>query len=218
VALAAAPREGAGVIAAALLAAALGAPAFLGEYPDAKVERAGPAGPIVRASGFAALDLGDTCPRAATAFLERFGPSFGIASPRDVRPVADAVATRATFERLAQGLPVFDRNVAVQCDGRGAVVLVSAPAVPRPARARFVLSRRAAVRAALASLGSGARANGAPTAVRGWYAAGAAARPAWRVDVSTSRPSGAWRVYVDAARGDVLFRANRRSTAAPLAR
>jgi len=132
--------------------------------------------------------------------------------------VSDAAATRAVFERLVGGLPVFERAVTVQCDARGAVVLVTAPAVAPAARARFHLSRRAAIRTAITSLGPGARAARGTSASRGWYPGTDSTRPAWRVDVAAKRPAGSWRVYVDAARGDVLFRQNRRLTGAPLAR
>jgi Zn-dependent metalloprotease len=208
------------VIASLITAAALaaGPNEFLASHPRAVRIEARGGGQLVHASGFEASGLGDSPEEAARAFLDRYGAAFGVAPEQRLvvraRPGA-GLAGPVRFERLIGGLPVFGGEVVVSVNAANAVFLVNAADVPPRSSGRFALGRRAAIRAAKASLGEGAELAGPPAAGRGWQPVAESLRPAWRLDLALTKPAGEWRVYVDAETGEVILRMDRRRTAAP---
>jgi Zn-dependent metalloprotease len=208
------------VIAAVVSLALAAAPSFRADFPDAVVVESPAGGRLIQASGFSASGLGSSPGAAAHAFLVRYGAAFGIGArqrlvPKDPQAQASApVAIR--FERRIDGLPVFDADVVVGVDGKGAVFLVNVADVPPRVSGRTVLSRKAAIRSATAAI-PGLSHPGPPMAEQGWRATGDVLRPAWRIDFTAAQPPGDWRTYVDAETGKVLLRVNRRAATHGLA-
>ncbi len=194
--------------------AAAPAASFRADFPTAAVVESPAGGRLVQASGFSAPGLGTSPDGAARAFLEKYGAAFGI-TPRQtlvVKRGADAGKPGAVrFERRIGGFPLFDADVVVAVDAAAAVILVNAADVPTQVNGRAVVSRAAAIRAAKAAIPGLERA-GPATAQRGWRALVDALRPVWRVDFTAAKPAGDWRSYVDAETGNVLLRADRRSS------
>lgn len=201
------------------LGAATAAPSFRADFPGAKTIASTAGGRLVQASGFSASGLGATPEAAARAFLRRYGADFGIGARQELVARRDAEpgsVVAVAFERRIAGAPLFDADVVVGVDASGAVILVNAVAVPaRVAGGRARVSRAAAIRAARAGL-EGLAGAGPPAAERGWRAGGDSIRPVWRVDFVAERPPGAWRTYVDAQTGKVLFRMDRRASLGPV--
>jgi hypothetical protein len=204
-----------------LLAAALGVsgPAdFKAAFPASSTTESPAGGRLTNASGFEAFGLGDTPESAARAFLARYGSAFGII-PREQLTVrvtpAPGQPGPVRFERRIDGLPVFDGDVVVGVDARNAVILVNGTDVPTQVNGRARTSRKAAIRAAKATI-PGVATSEIPRAERGWRAAGQVIRPVWRVDFIAGKPPDDWRTYVDAETGKVLLRVNLRMNSTEL--
>jgi Zn-dependent metalloprotease len=188
-------------------------PDFKAAFPAAATIESPAGGRLTHASGFEAAGLGETPEAAARAFLARFGDAFGVT-------VRQRLVVRATpalgqtgpvrFERMIDGLALFDGDVVVGVDARNAVILVNCTDVPTQVEGRARLSRKAAIRAAKGAI-PGLETSDAPRTQRGWRAAGQVIRPVWRVDFTGVRPPGDWRSYVDAQTGRVLLRLDLRA-------
>ena len=196
-------------LAAALIPAAVAD--FKTDFPGASVAESAAGGRLTHASGFEAGGFGDAPEAAARGFIARYGASFGVGPGQELvvrgsPPKGGVGAVR--FERRIERLPVFDADVVVGVDARSSIILVNAADVPLQVEGRHRKSRSAAVRAAMAGLET----SEAPRAQRGWRASGRTIRPVWRVDSIATRPSGAFRSYVDAETGKVLLRTDLRAS------
>ncbi len=206
------------MIPAALLVAALaqrGPADFRATFPAASTISSPAGGRLTHASGFEAPGLADTPEAAARTFLARYGSAFGLTAREDLvarGAPAPGQAGPVRFERRIDGLPLFDGDLVVGVDARNAVILVNGTDVPTAVKGRARISRKAAIRAAVAAI-PGLETTDTPRAERGWRAAGEAIRPVWRVDFTAARPAGDWRSYVDAESGRVLLRVDLRSGA-----
>jgi Zn-dependent metalloprotease len=199
-----------------LLAFALGAqPGFEAAFPAAAVVKSPAGDRLTSATRFEAAGLGRTPEKAARAFLQRHGASFGLGARHELRlrsapPAGTSGAVR--FERRIDGRPLFGGDLVVGVDGKGTVVLVNTTDVPPQVSGRFRVGRKAAVAAAAADLAG--TVEGRARAERGWRAFGGAVRPVWRVVQVTRDPAGEWQSDVDAATGKVLLRTDLRVTGA----
>jgi len=196
-------------LAAALILAA--ATDFKADFPGASVAESPAGGRLTHASGFEARGFGDVPETAARGFIARYGASFGVGPGQELvvrgsPPKGGVGAVR--FERRIETLPVFDADVVVGVDARSSIILVNAADVPLEVEGRHRRSRSAAVRGAMAGLET----SESPRAQRGWRASGGTIRPVWRVDVIATKPSGAFRCYVDAETGKVLLRTDLRAS------
>lgn len=204
-----------GAVALAAGAVASGAGELRAAFPSASVIESPASGRLTHASGFEAAGLGDTPENAARAFLERYGAAFGVTERQDLvarGAPAPGTAGAVRFERRIGSWPVFDGDLVVGVDAKGAVILVNGGDVPPATAGSARVSRRSAVRAAKSALS--AMRPEERRAERGWRASGQVLRPVWRVDLVTAHPSGDWRTYVDAETGKVLFRSDLRRSAA----
>jgi hypothetical protein len=206
----------AALVVAALLGASGGAApaAFRADFPAAQVLESPSGGRLTLASGFRAPGAGDTAGASALAFLERYGPAFGI-GPRQSLVVQSAPPPgqpgTVRLARRIEGAPLYGGDMAVEVDADRTVVLVSAGDVPAEVEGTPRISRKAAIKAARKAI-SGLEAAGEPRAERGWRTVGAVVRPVWRVDLAARKPAGDWRTFVDAENGKVLLRVDLRVT------
>jgi hypothetical protein len=199
-------------LAAALISAAVAD--FKADFPGASVAESPAGHRLTHASGFQARGFGDGPEAAARGFIARYGASFGVGPGQELvvrgaPPKGGVGAVR--FERRIETLPVFDADLIVGVDARSSIILVNAADVPLEVEGRHRKSRSAAVRAAMAGL----ERSEAPRAQRGWRASGRRIRPVWRVDLIATKPSGAFRSYVDAETGKVLLRTDLRASKSP---
>lgn len=185
---------------AGLVAAlAIGLGSIESDFPEAHVVRT--AAGVSQVLGISIPSSpGETTVQAAEAFLRRYEGDFALAG-QDLIPETEG--SRVRFSRRLGGLPIVNCDIVVGFDPQRNLVIVNAGTVPGPIAGRFALRSRSAIARARASVPGevGTR----PTATRVWYPVGVETRAAWRVELTTSRPSGSWRVYVDARSGDVLF-------------
>jgi hypothetical protein len=192
---------------------AVGSPSdFKTAFPAATTIESPARGRLTNASGFEAPGLGDTPEAAARAFLARYGPAFGVTARQEL--VARGAPSPGQpgpvrFERRIDGLPLFDGDVVVGVDSRNTIILVNGTDVSTKVNGRARISRKAAIRAAKASL-PGLATSDVPRPERGWRAVGSVIRPVWRVDFTAAQPPGDWRTYVDAETGKVLLRVDLR--------
>jgi hypothetical protein len=197
------------LLAAALIPAAVAA--FKADFPGASVAESPAGGRFTHASGFEARGFGDSPEAAARGFIATYGVSFGVGAGQELvvlgSPPKGAVGA-VRFERRIEQLPVFDADVVIGLDAKSSVILVNAADVPLQVEGRHRKSRSAAIRAAMAGLVT----SEVPRAQRGWRASGGTIRPVWRVDVIATKPSGAFRSYVDAETGKVLLRTDLRAS------
>jgi hypothetical protein len=151
----------------------------------------------------------------ARRFLARDLPAFGVRDP--LTDLATVRVTRlrgrdgsALFRRLHQGLPIFGGEVAVGWRADGAITVVngsrSPAAMPVPA-AEFRVGEVEA-RAALSAATPGSL-DGPVEVERGWLQHGGGLHPVLRIDGVSRAPFGAWRGYVDAGSGKLLYRLSR---------
>ena len=136
-----------------LVAAALGPVAeFKAAFPAASVSESRAGGRLTGASGFEAPSPGETPEAAARAFLKKYGAAFGI-DPRQELVVRTSLAAGQVgpvrFERRIDGLPLFDGDVVVGIDAKGAADWLMEYALMTRARAeqhvRFIAQYRSYV-------------------------------------------------------------------------
>jgi Zn-dependent metalloprotease len=199
----------------ALLLAAQTAASFKADFPHATVVET-PEGMLTSASGFDAHGLGPSPEAAARAFLEKYGPAFGVTPDqklvlRDAAPPGKT-GGRVRFERRLKGYPIFEADLVLGVNGTNDVILVNTSAVPAQSNGGFAMNKDQGIEAALNAIADRAR-DPRPRAARGWISIGSSLRPVWRVDLVAGLPQSDWRSYVDAENGKLLLRIDLRESA-----
>ena len=192
-----------------LLASILSAASIEADHPAATVRRS-PDG-ISQVAGLSVpVPAGEDPTTAAEKFIRRYAADFGVRNEKLV-PDGEPRGGRIRFAQSIRGITVSNSNLVVAFDATGNIVLVNLGRIPGPVSGRFALTAKQARARARGAFGkAGGTPQGSPVKV--WYPTARSTRPAWRVDVATSKPAGAWRVFVDAQNGRVLFKEDLQAT------
>ena len=164
------------------------------------------------------LGAGNICHRdrdpvkTARAFLRESSSFFRLRDGFEdlvlKRVISSGGSHHVFFEQIFDGIPVFQCGLGVHISPNGEIRQVGGEYVPVPdVRGIWSLSEGQALDRALANLNCSV-AGERPEIERVLYFDGVSTVRAWRVNVSTERPLGAWQMVVDASNGRVLYRCN----------
>ena len=141
-----------------------------------------------------------------TASLFRRGETFGDLEFK--RVLSEGGSHHVYFGQLVDNMPLFGCGLSVHISPKGEVRQVNGEYVPRPeVRGSWSISKDRALAASLTTLGC-SRHEGEEVIDKVLYFDGTAAVKAWRVQVATAEPPGAWEMVVDGSDGQLLCRLN----------
>jgi Zn-dependent metalloprotease len=147
----------------------------------------------------------------AREFIAANAPLLGLEGIRNrlrlTRVIESVGARHAIFQQRHAGLRVHRAYVTVHMDRRHRVYMAKNRAVPSgllPAKTRFKVATRSAVRRAIRSLSAKAAETTVLGTERMWFPVEDRLRPAIRVRVQRHEPREEWLIYVDGTTGKIL--------------